>query len=575
MGRFLLIVGDAGCGKTVHLLVLARHLLHSLRDPNAPVPVVLNLSTWRSGLSIPDWLVAELGATYQVPRGIAERWVRSNRLAPLLDALDEVPNALRADCVAAINRYVAEVRPPAFVVTSRTESCEALAVRPALNAALHLEALTREQVDMFLSALDLPTRERVMRLLGRQAHAVDATSTPLLLHLMARVCEQGDAGGALSTDRDVETQICELYVNKVVRPHFATAAARIVDLDKHLHWLARRMEIANLAVFRIEDIQPTWLEARGAKVAYALVSRLLASSAFAVSTILCIGHSPLRNAGFQVTPVFAADLALAGGSVTALGYAAIALLGWMRSPPSIAPRATLLRRLVPLAVALLFAAGTTLALARYAHPAVTWLATEYALLTSVFLGFARPTDGRDIRMHERLTWRAARVLKRGRAILAAIALTGIVVGLQDDLRSAIMSVAVVAIGGAVVGGLEASAVASEDRTNSGIRSAIWNAVAAFLGTLALATLAFGPQYGAGYGLMVALTLATLAGLRFGGVDALYHYVLRCVLAFDGISLRPDQRFDAAAEAGLLRRIGGGYIFRHRLLTEYYGRRRGS
>jgi hypothetical protein len=571
IGRFLLIVGDAGCGKTVHLLLLARHLLHGLRDPNAPVPVVLNLSTWRKGLSISEWLVLELGATYQVPRAAAERWVKSNRLAPLLDALDEVPSEVRADCVAAINEYVAaQTRPPALVLTSRVEACQALAVRPALNAALHLEAFSREQVEQFLSALDLPTRERVVRLLGAEGQVVDAASTPLLLHLMARVCEQSEADGRpLTTDRDVQTQICELYVNKVVRPHFATTAARVADLDKHLQWLARRMANANLAVFRIEDIQPTWLEHRGARLAYALSSRLLASGAFALSTILCIGHSPLRNSGFQVTPKFAADLALAGGLVTGLGYAAIALLSWMRPQPGDRSKATGARRLLPLGVALLFAAGTTVALARYAHPAVTWLATEYALLTSVFLGFARPSDGRDIRMHERQTWRAGRVLTRIRPVLAAVALTAVVLAIQDDLRSAVMSVGVVLVGGVVVAGIEAKPMGSEDRTNSGIRSALWNAVAAFVGVFVLATLAFGPSYGGWYGATVALTLATLASLRLGGVDALYHYVLRCALAIDGIGLQLAERFDEASDAGLLRKIGGGYIFRHRLLTDYY------
>jgi hypothetical protein len=224
-------------------------------------------------------------------------------------------------------------------------------------------------------------------------------------------------------------------------------------------------------------------------------------------------------------------------------------------------------------VALLLATGVAAALAHYRHPVVKVFAVEYCLMTSVFLGYARPADGRDIRMHERQTWRAARALSRGRTILIAVAITTLVMlAFRTDLRSTIMSAAVVGIGGAVVAGIEAMPMASDDRTNSGIRAAVWNAVTAFSGVLVLAMLAFGPQYGIWYGAAVAVELAIVAGLRFGGVDALYHYVLRCVLAWDGISLQLAQRFDAASEAGLLRRLGGGYIFRHRLLTDYYDTR---
>jgi serine/threonine protein kinase len=135
-GRVLLIVGDPGCGKTLNLLLIARHLLQKEHEPSAPVPVVFNLSTWRKGVSAATWFVNELGAIYQVPRTAAERWLRSNRLAPLLDGLDEVPGDARADCVAAMNAFIASSRPPAVVITARVEACRTLSVRPALNAAL-------------------------------------------------------------------------------------------------------------------------------------------------------------------------------------------------------------------------------------------------------------------------------------------------------------------------------------------------------------------------------------------------------------------------------------------------------
>jgi hypothetical protein len=79
-------------------------------------------------------------------------------------------------------------------------------------------------------------------------------------------------------------------------------------------------------------------------------------------------------------------------------------------------------------------------------------------------------------------------------------------------------------------------------------------------------LIYGPIYGPIYGLIYGL----IFGLFMGGWACLRHYVLRLLLWHAGAMPWNYSRFlDYAAEHILLRKVGGGYIFVHRLLLEYF------
>jgi eukaryotic-like serine/threonine-protein kinase len=62
MEHALLILGEPGSGKTVSLLELAREtILLAEKDPNYPIPVIFNLSSWAERRQpLQDWLVEEL-----------------------------------------------------------------------------------------------------------------------------------------------------------------------------------------------------------------------------------------------------------------------------------------------------------------------------------------------------------------------------------------------------------------------------------------------------------------------------------------------------------------------------------
>jgi hypothetical protein len=73
-----------------------------------------------------------------------------------------------------------------------------------------------------------------------------------------------------------------------------------------------------------------------------------------------------------------------------------------------------------------------------------------------------------------------------------------------------------------------------------------------------------------YGLVIGVLIGLISGLRNGGIACLEHLALRLLLWKSGSMPWNCGRFlDYAAERILLRKVGGGYIFTHRLLLEYF------
>ena len=185
-GRSLLILGEPGAGKTTTLLTLARYLLD--RAESGRLPVIFNLSSWLNE-PIEQWLVKELNSKYQIPKGIGQRWIDEQQLLLLLDGLDEVSQERRGACVAALNQFYQDYGPE-IVVCSRIRDYEKLPQKLKFQAALYLRPLTDEQI---LSYLNRPDRglTGLKSLLERDADVQDANMSlielarsPLILNIM-------------------------------------------------------------------------------------------------------------------------------------------------------------------------------------------------------------------------------------------------------------------------------------------------------------------------------------------------------------------------------------------------------
>ena len=219
--RSLLILAAPGSGKTTLLLELARDLLsRATNAPTHPIPVVFPLSTWaESRKPLAEWLQDELNLRYDVPRVIAQEWVATDCVLPLLDGLDEVTSNSRDKCVEAINEFRQSHGFLPLVVVSRTASHESLEKPLRLHGAIALERVTREQASAYLDDLGV-TGENVLASLREDPSLWELLDTPLMLNIAALI----DASESRATSTKASTSAAKSRATlRLIREHDAHA----------------------------------------------------------------------------------------------------------------------------------------------------------------------------------------------------------------------------------------------------------------------------------------------------------------------------------------------------------------
>jgi hypothetical protein len=110
----------------------------------------------------------------------------------------------------------------------------------------------------------------------------------------------------------------------------------------------------------------------------------------------------------------------------------------------------------------------------------------------------------------------------------------------------------------LVFGLTTDLIETRTIPNEGIRRSLRNALISFL------------LFGLLFRLVGGLVFGLVSGLINGGSAYLKHHILRFLLWRNDCAPWNYIRFlDYAAERVFLRKVGGGYIFTHRLLMEYF------
>ncbi|WP_228041118.1 NACHT domain-containing NTPase [Nodosilinea sp. LEGE 07088] len=290
IGGKLLLLGNPGAGKTTTMLDLAAALIQRANaDPEEPIPVMLNLSSWQNPQqSCTDWLLKELKSKYGVSPKLGQNWLTEKKLLPLLDGLDELPSARQEPVVQSLNIWLqSEEGTPRLLVCSRLEEYELYTAKLALNGAICLNPLTDEQVKGYLASLHM---EALWDTLQQDEDLLGLMRTPLLLSVSILVNDAFNLTQwqRLGTTQERMDYLLDAYIvrrlhepvnSQEYSPERQPTAQQI---QRWLMLLAQKLKTQSKDEFLIEEIQPFWLSNSRQKLIYRLIVGLLFGFVFAL-----------------------------------------------------------------------------------------------------------------------------------------------------------------------------------------------------------------------------------------------------------------------------------------------------
>lgn len=510
-GRTLLILGEPGSGKTIALLQLARELIDRAEgDINQPLPVVFNLSSWiAQKQTIAEWLVAELNAQYQIPQSIGQTWVKTEQLLLLLDGLDEVQEDIQASCIQALNQFSSECGRTEIVVCSRRNDYEMLPERLRMQAAIYLQPLTRSQVLDYLTSAGAGM-EALTALLEEDAALQALITTPLMLNILT-LAYRGMSVEDLPKNATTDERRKHLFDAYIQRMLTRRSPKKTYSQAKSLQWLtqlALRMSQQSQSVFLIERLQPSWLQLdfkEGWKLPF-------------------LGSRSRKTKTYQG---YALGVQLSHGLIWGLIFGSIGLL-----------------------------AGRPI----------------LGILGGVIGGVSTKLE--PIEPVETLKWswkKSKQLLPWGLLFAASALLSGVPAAILLLWFTGVL----------LIVGLNSSRSNTTTVPNQGIWHSFRNAslftltgsglyligLAGLAGLLKLPDFLYIPIITGG---IFSGIVGLILGMLKGGSACIQHFILRVILSAKGYSPWDYTSFlNYATERTFLQKVGGGYIFSHRLLQEHF------
>jgi len=125
---------------------------------------------------------------------------------------------------------------------------------------------------------------------------------------------------------------------------------------------------------------------------------------------------------------------------------------------------------------------------------------------------------------------------------------------------------------AITGGLRRIGLERSFQPNQGIYATARNSFIGGITQGLIPLLLFGWSSPLEFTLITSSVAAGVGAMLFGGATLIKYAILRLLLYFEsGLLLNLAPFLDNISKVSLMRRIGGGYIFFHRLLQDYFSR----
>jgi hypothetical protein len=614
--RKLLILGDAGAGKTIGMLMIADKLVKRAdAAPSEPIPVHFFLLTWPGGPLL-DWLVDELNTKYgYIPKKMGRRWLGERRLILLLDELDQVPQSKRADCIRAINEFQRVHRPPGIIVSCRyqayLDACqserEANRVLLKLGGAVRLLPLTPEQVNSYFAeyeprydglrhavkddrrflfaisslrtrdtngeeileelrhtfehhghplsddltvAVEVPSRKWILndegkrqyftvQWSGNQLNVYDRNlltlaQSPLMLFVMSLAYQDlppddpAIQGLDTATLEDARQHIFKTYARRMRQRRGCKHPYSQTETSDWLRWLARNLKKHTQSIFMIEQLQPSCLSSRWERRFYTLGYCLM---------IILIG-------------------ALIGTSIGGIG---VLFRGYFTLHLPI--QSVLIGAFLYGVVQLLIFFGID-------------MAREYFNLGRGMRHTIQPVEALN-------KWSLEKAAE-GLMVVVFLAIVGLIktyVGGEPSDKGEWIRMLALGVPLTICSGFRGKALGAKEKIipNQGIYLSLKNAargalIGGFSTMLIAVPIGLLDRTKTVVGLLQSSGIfgAIQGGLWYGGMAVIRHYVLRFILIFKRYTPPKYADFLNYTERLIfLHKVGGGYIFYHRMLLDYF------
>jgi hypothetical protein len=541
-GRTLLILGSPGAGKTISLLQLAKRLIErSEQNLSLPMPIVFNLSSWaKDQKSIFDWLSDELREKYQVPKSLSDPWLKQQQLTLLLDGLDEVKEEHRNDCVRALNEFIGLFPQTEVAVCSRVRDYEVLTERLQISSALCLQPLSSEQVFQFLDGVG-GSLTGLLTLIKRNLELEQFAQTPLILNFMS-VAYQGWSVEKLAPEllstTDRQQHLFNTYIDRRLERGAASEYAKAKVL-RWLNWLASQMVQEKQTIFLIEKMQPTWLQTRREERTYRIKAFIFSGLIIGLGVGLSVGVISVQvfslsfGFGLDFIGLYSGAIAglmggLSGGSITVLQkkISPLERLNWSRQRA----KSRLVRELFwGTCLGILFRLLLELVGAGVVFKEFDWQMS--GLTGALIFGLGSGLGGYEI--EQRIVPNQGIYSSRRNCIIISLSgglFVGLFVGLFTGLKFRLESIVIYATDNWLIVGLY-------------------------------------------IGLITGLISGLVVGLKYGGVACIQHFTLRQMLCQKGrIPWNYAKFLDFASDRLLMKKVGGGYVFFHRMLLEHFAQK---